>query len=297
GLYDMYGNVHQWCEDWHDDDYFKTSPARDPRGPESSPTSERVVRGGSFRNDWWHSRSAARSCKWSPESRYCDLGFRVVCVQRSAPEPEPPTVARREPLRFVGKTEGAISLAFSPDGRLLATGHDNPGAAVRLWDPATGKGVWEFPGQPSACASVTFSADGKQVRGSWGPKASQAWDVQSHRLGEGLSGGSYLSPSWRYRVGVERVDEQVFLSLWSRDEKTEYHRFPVDDNSNVSLAFSADQSRLAFLGRRGMLHFFDLENKRLERNFNVSVGDVASQAATLSPDGKSVLVSYVNGDI
>ena len=41
GLYDMHGNVWQWCNDWHDEDYFKKSPGRDPQGPEKGPFGER----------------------------------------------------------------------------------------------------------------------------------------------------------------------------------------------------------------------------------------------------------------
>ncbi len=46
GLYDMLGNVWEWCWDWYDDGYYGRSPSRDPRGPESG--TSRVLRGGSW---------------------------------------------------------------------------------------------------------------------------------------------------------------------------------------------------------------------------------------------------------
>jgi formylglycine-generating enzyme required for sulfatase activity len=71
GLYDMHGNVGEWCEDW-----FKELPqgtAIDPKGPAMS--NGRVLRGGSF---WWEStvRSSSRS-NFPPTSRNFDFGFRL----------------------------------------------------------------------------------------------------------------------------------------------------------------------------------------------------------------------------
>jgi len=48
GLYDMTGNVMEWCWDWFDATYYASSPGTDPRGPVSGPDASRVVRGGGW---------------------------------------------------------------------------------------------------------------------------------------------------------------------------------------------------------------------------------------------------------
>jgi formylglycine-generating enzyme required for sulfatase activity len=78
GLYDMHGNVREWCWDGYDAAYYEQSPAVDPPGP--SPAARRVVRGGGWIDDPWHSRSAFRYWN-SPEVRHDDLGFRLARAQ------------------------------------------------------------------------------------------------------------------------------------------------------------------------------------------------------------------------
>jgi formylglycine-generating enzyme len=75
GLMGIAANVHEWCADWHDRDYYAASPARNPTGPAWG--ARRASRGGSWRHAVTISRCAARS-KLDPSFRYTDYGFRTV---------------------------------------------------------------------------------------------------------------------------------------------------------------------------------------------------------------------------
>lgn len=77
GLYDMHGNVAEWCADWHSSDYYANSPMNDPKGPLTG--SERAARGGSWFSFAWKCRSASRNHK-VPDRRYDYIGLRLAAV-------------------------------------------------------------------------------------------------------------------------------------------------------------------------------------------------------------------------
>ena len=77
GLYDMHGNVWQWCQDQWDENYYSKSPAENPQGPDQSAGAVRLLRGGSWDYAPMVCWSALRSW-YLPDSRYLNLGFRVV---------------------------------------------------------------------------------------------------------------------------------------------------------------------------------------------------------------------------
>src|SRR5262249_38689640 len=78
---------------------------------------------------------------------------------------------------FEGHNHAALSVAFSPDGRRLASGSAD--GSIKVWDAQTGQAILSFPGHAVLVVSVAFSPDGRRLASASQDGSVKVWDAQT----------------------------------------------------------------------------------------------------------------------
>jgi len=166
-------------------------------------------------------------------------------------EQEPPPSGFKLQHTLRGHTEEIRQIAWSPDGRLLASGSNDQ--TVRLWDVATGQALHTLTGHTDPVGSVAWSSDGRLLASSSGDQTVRLWDVTTGRQIRALEGHtddiSGISFSADSRILASKSGDGT-VRLWKVDTWEEVISLYESSSNVISLgvAFHPKLPILATLG-------------------------------------------------
>ena len=227
------------------------------------------------------------------------LGLVVTQVARSQ-ETSPGEIATLK----LGDRQGAARLvAFSPDGRLLATAGVN--CDIRIWDVTTARRLYTLKGH--SASAITFSPDGKLLASAETRSGVLLWDVQSGKqqrklevprdrgwfqqiycLAFRLDGKTLVAAGSATILPDARMELCTALISWDAGTGKMIEFDELDKVDTNWLWLSADGGTVAYFAsteRKFFLRVRDLANKK-KFEFDLSSLDKNKHAAALSPDGK-----------
>jgi WD40 repeat protein len=200
--------------------------------------------------------------------------------------------SRKESFSLTGPTAGAYSVAFSPNGKLLASA--GPDFAVRLWDVASRNEIKEKAGQrprrhASAVSRVAFSPDGAWLASASHDRSVCLWNGRTGEFWKELR--SHSAPVWGVAFSPDSKclatsGDDAAIDVWDVAQNQLQFTLRGHKAGIASIAFSPDGKRLASVSDDQTARLWDVTSRQAGQTLSEHRAPV--WAVAFSPDGRRV---------
>ena len=206
--------------------------------------------------------------------------------------------SRRELLRLSGHKEIITSIAFSPDGALVATTCDD--TLTRIWDARDGRPLASLPG-PGHMQALAFSPDGAYLAAASSSGLTCLYKLEGLRLQRRLAGHRLEVFRLVFHPTLPRLassSDDHAVVVWDLDSARVWKRWEAHELYVTGLAISPDGARIATTsggGRRedGSIRLWDAESGTLEKMLPGTINGVRTLA--FDPNGRRIAAGDTAG--